>query len=54
MEMVLWALAVIAANMVISTAITVTASKIMYSIYYNRTLDIYKKIEKLADAGFKK
>lgn len=54
MEMVMWAVTVTIVNIAISTTITVTAFKKMYSIYYDRTLDIYKKIEKLADACFKK
>ena len=43
MEMFLWAVSIITVNAVISTAITVTAFKKMYSIYYDRMLDIYKK-----------
>lgn len=54
MRLLLLAIAVTAVNVTISTAITVIAFRKMYSIYYERTMDIYKKIWKLADAYVKK
>lgn len=54
MEMVLWTIAIITVNVMISTAITAIAFKKMYLIYYKRTMDIYEKMLKLADACVKK
>lgn len=54
MKLFLLAVAVTTVNVTISTAITVIAFKKMYSIYYERTMDIYEKMLKLADACVKK
>ena len=47
------AIAVIAINAVISLMIATVAFKKMYIIYYERTMSIYRMIEKLADKGIK-
>lgn len=54
MKLFLLAVAVTAVNVTISTAITVIAFKKMYSIYYERTMDLYEKMGKLADTCVKK